>query len=410
VSIVPRWRVVCDACDAGGWIGPAAWPGLPGNVPAVDGWCEGCQSAHVTEPGAGSPVCPRCGTTLTLGEPRFEELLGEAQNIAAVLSAWCGDPGPLATLLPDRPRFLTDLDPPAPRPGDPEAARAGLDALAHGQFARARDALAKAVRPAQSPGHLWRGLGVAAQRLDDLTLAETAFTRAVEAEPHDTAARLDRGALRVRRRDFEAAREDFALAGDRREARWDRAALRVLEAVATTTGLPEPETLRRAREEAGEPSSYWSDHTVGRLLWTLLLERALSRAGDDAAVCADERVMRAAEHELEFDTFWDRALVVHGYARLGMKREAGESAAALAGALLARLAEEPFARGPAGAWLASALSEAVVAVRERRPGDARAALHAVLERPDVMHYRVPCAACGKGSLGVESYQDEGAEP
>jgi len=34
------------------------------------------------------------------------------QNLAAVLSAWSGDPAPLAALLPDRPRFLTDLDPP----------------------------------------------------------------------------------------------------------------------------------------------------------------------------------------------------------------------------------------------------------------------------------------------------------
>ncbi|MEK7330490.1 MAG: hypothetical protein AAB113_06785, partial [Candidatus Eisenbacteria bacterium] len=110
------------------------------------------------------------------------------------------------------------------------------------------------------------------------------------------------------------------------------------------------------------------------------------------------------------DTFWDRALVVHGYARRGMKREAGEAAAALADGLLARLGEEPFARGPAGAWLASPLATAAAAVRERRPGDALAALKGVLERPEVMHYRVPCAACGKGSLGVESYEDAGVEP
>ncbi|MEK7824612.1 MAG: hypothetical protein AAB290_06195 [Candidatus Eisenbacteria bacterium] len=385
------------------------------SVPAAEAWCEGCQSAHGVDAGTiGAPACPRCGTTLTLGEPRFEELLGEAQNIAAVLSAWCGDPEPLAALLPDRPHFLTDLDPPEPCAGDPAGARAGLEALAHGQFARARDALSEAVLRAGGASHLWRGLGVAAQRLDDLALAEGAFTRAVEVEPHDTAARLNRGALRARRGDFAGAREDFALAGDRREARWDRAALRVLESLATTAGLPDPDTLRRAHEEAGEPSSYWSDHTVGRLLWTLLVERALARAGRGAPVCPpgcpDERVMRAAEQELEFDTFWDRALVVHGYARLGMKREAGEAAAALADGLLARLGEEPFARGPAGAWLASPLATAAAAVRERRPGDALAALKGVLERPEVMHYRVPCAACGKGSLGVESYEDAGVEP
>jgi tetratricopeptide (TPR) repeat protein len=357
----------------------------------------------------GAPACPRCGTTVTLGEPRFEELLGDAQNITVVLSAWCGDPEPLATLLPDRPRFLTDLDPPTPLAGDTAGARAGLEALAHGQFARARDALSRAVLAAGAPSHVWRALGIAAQRLGDLLVAEGAFTIAVETEPHDSAARLNRGALRARRGDFAAAHEDFALAGDRREARWDQAALRVMESVAVTPGLPDPETLRRAREEAGEPSSYWSDHTVGRLLWTLLLERALARAEGGAPACADERVMRAAERELEFDTFWDRALLVHGYTRLGMKREAGEAARALADGLLARLGEEPFARGPASAWLASPIATAAAAVRERRPGDALAALRGVMERPEVLRYRVPCAACGKGSLGVESYEDAGAE-
>jgi tetratricopeptide (TPR) repeat protein len=396
--------VACDACGAGGWIDRAG-TARGGTAKPAGAWCEGCQSAHRVDAGDhGAPPCPRCGTTLTLGEPRFEELLGEARNIAAVLSAWCGDAAPLATLLPDRPRFLTDLDPPAPRAGDAPGARAGLEALARGQFARARELLSRTLTPSGAASHVWRGLGVAAQRLGDDTLAEGAFTRAVEAEPHDTVSRLNRGALRARRGDFAAARQDFDLAGDRREACWDRAALRVLERVATTPGLPDPETLRRAREEAGEPSPYWSDHTVGRLLWTLLVERAVARADDEG------RVIRAAERELEFDTFWDRALVVHGYARLGMKRDAGEAAAGLAGGLLARLREEPFARGPAGAWLESTLARTADAIREGRPGDARAALGDVLERPDVGRYRVPCAACGRGSIGVEAYEDTGAGP
>jgi hypothetical protein len=246
--------------------------------------------------------------------------------------------------------------------------------------------------------------------MGDLALAEGAFTRAIETDPHDSAARLNRGALRARRGDFVAAREDFALAGDRREARWNRAALRVFESVATTAGLPDRETLRQAREEAGEPSSYWSDHTVGRLLWTLLMERTLARADRGGSACPDPRVMRAAEGEFEFDTFWDRALVVHGYARLGMKHEGGEAAAALADGLLARLVEEPFARGPAGGWLAAPLATGLAAVRERRPGDALAALKSVMGRHEVLNYRVPCVGCGRGSLGVESCEDVGAEP
>ncbi len=352
-----------------------------------------------------APACPRCDVELTPGEPRFEQLLGEAQNIAAVLHAWCGDPEPLATLLPERPRLLTDLDPPDPLPGDPAQAHAGLEALARGQFGRAREALAAAVRDPAARGHLWRGLGVAAQRLGDLPTAEEAFTRAIEAEPHDTAARLNRGAIRARRGDYATAGADFALAGDRIEARWNRAGLLVIEAVATSPGFPEAAILRRARAEAGQTSSYWSDHTVGRLLWTLLVESALAAGAPPAG--ADERVLRTAEQELEFQTFWDRALVVHGYAVLGMKPQAGDAAAAIAGELLGRLMAEPFARGPAGAWLAPSLAVAEAALRERRPGDALAAVRRVMERPDVRHYRVPCAACGNGSLGVESFEDAG---
>src|SRR5262245_34913880 len=135
---MPRWRLACDACDAGGWIGPGA-------DGACDAWCEGCQRPQrVAEPRSPAP-CAACGTPLTLAEPRFEELLGEAQHVAAVLAAWCGDPGPLATLLPERPRLLTDLDPPAPRAGDPPAVVDALASLARGQFERARAALAEAI-------------------------------------------------------------------------------------------------------------------------------------------------------------------------------------------------------------------------------------------------------------------------
>jgi tetratricopeptide (TPR) repeat protein len=342
---------------------------------------------------------------LTLGEPRFEELFGDAQNLAAVLHAWCGDPEPLATLLPDRPRLLTDLDPPGTLPGDPPEGRQGLEALARGQFGRARASLAVAVRAAGARGHLWRGLGVAAQRLGDMAAAEAAFTRALEAEPHDTAARLNRGALRARSGDYATARADFTLAGDRHEARWDRAALLVIEAVATSPGSPEAEVLSRARAQAGEPSSYWSDHTVGRLLWALLVERALAAGAAPAG--AAEGVLRAAEQELEFRTFWDRALVVHGYTVLGMKTQAGDAAASIARELLGRLVAEPFARGPAGAWLAAPLAAAMTAVGERRPGDALAAVRSVMERPEVRRYRVPCTACGKGSVGVDSFEDTG---
>lgn len=398
-----RWRVACDACDAGGWIGPGS--AGPGGTRARDAWCEGCQSRHVLAPGTRA-VCARCGTPLTVDAPRFEELLGEAQNLAAVLAAWCGNPESLAALLPDRPRLLTDLDPPEPRPADSSAARSGLESLAHGRFARARSSLARAVRQKGAGGHLWRALGVAARRSGDTALAETSFAHAIESDPDDSAAHLDRGALRAERGDFAGAREDFRLAGNRQEARWNRAAIALIEAVATTPGLPSADVLRRAREEAGEPSPYWSDHTIGRLLWTLLLDRASARARAGEPAAGDEAVMRAAVGELEFETFWDRSLVVHGFARLGMRADAGVAAASLAAPMLQALAAEPYALGPAGAWLTRLLARAREAVSGSRPGDALAALRSILERPDVQRYRVPCLACGRGSIGVDRVEEE----
>ena len=105
------WRLSCDACgfEARAGTGPDG----------VSGWCEACQRSAPLGSATGaprSPLCPTCGAALSIGSFRFEELYGELQNLAAVLSAWAGDPGPLAALLPDRPRFLTDLDPPERRP------------------------------------------------------------------------------------------------------------------------------------------------------------------------------------------------------------------------------------------------------------------------------------------------------
>lgn len=305
-----RWRVSCDTCRAGGWIGRrAARP-----APILDAWCEGCQrAAFLSEPAPPSPICPHCAGPLTLAEPRFEELLGDARNLAAVLHAWCGEPGPLGELLPDRPRFTDELDP--------------LD-------------------------------------------------------PPDSLA-----------------------PPDPTSARWNRAAALLIEGVAAASGPPDAALLRRARAEAGEPSPYWSDQTVGRLVWTLLVERI--QGSGSAPTDADAGTLRSAERELEFRTFWDRALVVQGYARLGMRAQAGDSAAALAEELLGRLAAEPFARGPAGSWLGEALGVAIAAVREHRPGDALATIRTLLNRPDVGRCRVPCVACGRGSLGVEPREGEG---
>ncbi|TMQ70590.1 MAG: hypothetical protein E6K80_08030, partial [Candidatus Eisenbacteria bacterium] len=289
-----RRRLRCDHCDASAWIGPAG--------DHHDAWCEGCQRAARIPLAIESAACEHCGQPLTFGEPRFEELYGEAQNLVAVLEAWVGAPARLATLVPERPRFLSDLDPPPADPRDDGALARALAMLQAGAFGDARAGLESWLEPnagEERDVRPWLALGIARQRLGDLAGAETAFSRALERDDGHAAARLNRGALRARRGDFEGARADLARAGSRIEARWNRAALQVLESVALGAGLPDEGRLAAARREAGPPSADWSDHTVGRLLFTLMVERAKTRGSDG---CGDARALRAAEAQLEFDT------------------------------------------------------------------------------------------------------------
>ncbi|HET7226820.1 MAG TPA: hypothetical protein VFK69_14020, partial [Candidatus Eisenbacteria bacterium] len=130
-----RWHLTCDRCDA------SVWTGARGE--AFDAWCEACQRPAGVASRADA-VCPGCGAPLTLGAPRFEELYGELQQLEAVLGAWAGDAAPLARLLPERPVFLTDLDPPEPAPGDPPVLAGALERLAAGEFTAARAGLESA--------------------------------------------------------------------------------------------------------------------------------------------------------------------------------------------------------------------------------------------------------------------------
>jgi hypothetical protein len=235
-------------------------------------------------------------------------------------------------------------------------------------------------------------------------LAEASWTRSIERED-DPRARLARGALGARRGAFAEASEDFVRAGDGHEARWNRAALAVLEAVAKAPGLPERETIEAARRTAGRQSPYWSDHTVGRLLWTLLVERAAARARRDASPCPDARVLRAAERELEFETFWDRALVLHGYASLGLTAEAGEAALPLAREGILRAKVEPWIRGVSDEAIQSSIEGAEMEIEADHPNLARMAIRRLLERDDLSRYRIPCKACGRGSIGVVEVEE-----
>jgi tetratricopeptide (TPR) repeat protein len=395
---VTRWHVACDACDSASWIGAAGG--------AFAAWCEACQQGVALAASTAShdgATCPRCGRMLTLSAPRFVEIYGELQNLAAVLAAWDGDPEPLAELLPDRPRFLTDLTPDAPASSDEPEVRDALLALTAGAYAEARTQL-EALERSRADARLSRALAIALERTGDLAGAEAALDRALAAD--DTPRmRLQRGALRARRADFAAAREDLARAGDDFEARWDRAALGLLEAVSVTPGLPARESIDAARREAGEPSSYWSDHTIGRLLWSLLAGRARSRSVMELSPCPDARTLRAAEVELEFDTFWDRAMVLEGYARLALAEDAARVAAPLALALIRQLAAEPSLASDSAGSIATVFDAAVHAISRGRPGGACDAILGLLKRADLQHYRVPCRHCGRGSIGVDQIEE-----
>ena len=335
--------------------------------------------------------CPRCGAALA-GEPRFVELWGSLQHLDAVLAAWAGDPAPLSGLLPERPRYLSDLTPPAPAPGDDDGSRRRLDAVSAGDWPAAL-----AVPGALDP----RAHAARAIALERLGESEAAIEEwgAVLAAGEDQRARLARGSLFARSARRAEALADLERAGASFAARWNRAALLVHDAVLGAE--PDPALLARARAEAGEPSAYWSDPTVGRLAWSLLVEReaARPRGGsrlDDAARAR----LRAAEAGLEHATFWDRALVLAGWTRLGEVEESARVASALARSLAASLLTEPALAG-ALADVAEAVGSARAAMDSSEPAEARGALARALSRRDLARYRIPCARCGRGSVGVE---------
>jgi hypothetical protein len=389
---MPRWKVACDVCDASAWIGDA-----PGGF---DAWCEACQSGAATGPDPSAAKCGRCGRALSCGEPRFIEIFGELQNLTAVLAAWQGDRAPLAALLPERPRFLSDRNPPASQPGDPAALHEGLEALRRGDFAGAARRLAEP-EPGEGEPRRLRALAIALERCGDAERAERVLD-GIRGAGETQALLLERGALHARRGDLAGARQDFMRAGDGYEARWNRGALGVHQAVGES-GAPDPVHLAAARRAAGAPSGAWSDHTVGRLLWTLLIESAARRG------VFEPEVLRAAEAEFEFDSFWDRAAMIEGYARLGAAAEVVRLASPLALELAEALVSQPAIAGDVE--LSAALAEARAAIGERRVPDALATMARLLGRGDLARYRVPCRACSRGSVGVAEFlEDAAAEP
>lgn len=391
-SSAARARVACDACAAGAWVGPAAAGGVA--------WCEACQLAS---PGDGA--CAACGGPLTRGAPRFTGLWGELQHLDAVLAAWAGDPAPLLALLPERPAWRTDLDPPAARDADAPALRARLADLQAGRWA------AVLAAPDDDDPRAHAARAIAHERLGAADAALAEWT-AVLAAGEDARARLARGALRARARQWEGAAADFARAGDGPAARWNRAALRVRRAVAGTPGMPDARELVLARAEAGPASEYWSEPTVGRFAFALLAERALERREAGELADLDLVTLRAAEDLLEHATFWDRALVLAAHARLAQDGDgdAGRVAQPLAREIAGALLAEPAVKSRPLALLAAALERAWDAAVAFDPRTARAAVAPWLGDPVLRRYRVPCAACGRGSVGVEAWEDAPGSP
>lgn len=344
--------------------------------------------------------------------PRFVELWGELQHLDAVLGAWAGDPQPLATLLPERPRFVTDLDPPAPEAGDPPAVVALLNAVAHGDY---RGALALAPAGATPREHAARA--ICHERLGDAAAALAEWDAVLATAPAATEAacraHLARGSLQARAGRFAAARADLQRAGNSAAARWDRASLQVHEGIATGDSLPDAGVLVRARAEAGEASAYWSDPTIGRLLWALLIERELARGAapgvrlSAATRAATRATLRAAETEFEHATFWDRAMMLVGWARLGAQDEVTRIASPLAREQSAALLDEPALHGRPLVSVTAAVAAARAAMDMGDPVDARHTLAEAFARDDLKRFRIPCASCGRGAIGIDETVESG---
>lgn len=395
-------RVACDTCDAGAWIGPG-----PASGSGTDAWCEACQRAEHLAAGV-APTCPACGGPLTTGAPRFPGLWGELQHLEAVLAAWTGDPKSLRALLPERPRFITDLAPPATREGDDSVTVGALAAAARGDWPAVLSA------PVSAEPRSLAARAIAHERGGDATAAIADWSRVIDSGEWPQA-RLARGVLHARAGGWAAAAGDFALAGDGREARWNRAALRVHHAVSSTPGMPDLREIAVARGEAGPASAYWSEPTVGRLAFSLLAERALARREAGEFGDLDVVALREGEDLLEHHSFWDRALVLVAHARLDNEGDATRVARPLARELAAALLAEPALKGAALAGARETVSRAWDAISAFEPRVALAAIRPLLEHDALKRYRLPCSACGRGTVGADAWDEarvadsEGAE-
>ena len=386
-----RVHLACDGCEAAAWIGPA--PGGAGR----DAWCEACQTGARVAPGETAPACVTCGAPLATAMPRFVELFAGLQRLDGALRAWDSDPEALARQLPVRPRFVSDLTPPADRAGDPAPLAALLAAVRAGRWT---DALGQAGLDGDPRAH--GALAIAHERRGDAAAAAREWALALAAGEWEQA-RLARGSLLARVADWKGAAAEFAHAGDSPAARWNRASLEVHRALAKTPGRPDAHAIASARATAGDAPEYWSEPTVGRLAWDLLAERTLARREAGEFTDFDLQVLREAEDLFEHATFWDRAMILVTYSRLELTGDVGRIAMPIAREQASALLDEPAMKGAPLAPFAEAVKAAYDAAANRQPRVAWRALYLWMRDERLQRYRLPCAACRRGSVGVEGF-------
>ncbi|HTR96794.1 MAG TPA: hypothetical protein VMH61_02735, partial [Candidatus Acidoferrales bacterium] len=145
--------------------------------------------------------------------------------------------------------------------------------------------------------------------------------------------------------------------------------------------------------------------TVGRLVWSLTVEQAFAARDGAHAPAGELERLHAAERAIEHATYWDLGMVLAGYARLGHRREAERVAGPLAARLAAELAAEPALHGRAARALLAHAGDAARAIATGDAAAGHAALAPLLADATLRRYRIPCAHCGRGSVGLEAWEE-----
>ena len=100
----------------------------------------------------------------------------------------------------------------------------------------------------------------------------------------------------------------------------------------------------------------------------------------------------------------DRAMILVTYSRLELTGDVGRIAMPIAREQASALLAEPALKGAPLAPFAAAVTAAYDAAASRQPRAAWRALYLWMRDERLQRYRVPCAACLRGSVGVEGFE------